>query len=54
MHTMIQTEREPNLWTVGFTRPDGHFESLSDHIDEADAISRVALLNGSAAVPLTK
>jgi len=34
------------LWTVGFYKPDGKFESESDHSKQEDAASRVHYLNG--------
>lgn len=38
---------EPDLWTVGFYRPDGKWEPESDHDDREEAAKRVAWLNGS-------
>lgn len=46
-YVYIQTE--PRLWTVGFYRPDGKWQSESDHGSPDDAARRVAWLNGSGA-----
>ena len=37
-----------HLYTVGFYKPDGSFESESDHGDKGEAADRVAWLNGGA------
>jgi len=37
---------EPQLWTVGFYKPDGSFEPESDHDSKTEAAERVAHLNG--------
>lgn len=37
---------EPQLWTVGFYKPDGRFEPESDHGSPAEAAARVRWLNG--------
>jgi len=34
------------LWTVGFYKPDGSFESESDHSEQEHAAARVHYLNG--------
>ena len=34
------------LWTVGFYKPDGSFNSESDHATTESAAARVAYLNG--------
>jgi hypothetical protein len=43
----VYVQSEPGLWTVGFYRPDGRWESESDHNSRTDAADRVAWLNGS-------
>jgi hypothetical protein len=45
----VYIRSEPGLWTVGFYRPDGTWESESDHTDKQQAAERVAWLNGSRA-----
>lgn len=42
----VYIKSEPSLWTVGFYRPDGTWESESDHDNADEAALRVALLNG--------
>ncbi len=44
MYVYIRTE--PNLWTVGFYKPDGKFEPDSDHASRENAAARVNYLNG--------
>ena len=44
------SQSEPNLWTVGFYKPDGEFEPESDHDSTEDAAMRVNYLNGGAGV----
>ena len=44
MYVYIKTEKY--LWTVGFYRPDGRFETDSDWDDRDDARNRVHYLNG--------
>jgi len=44
MYVYIQSE--PGLWTVGFYRPDGRWESESDHDTQEAAAERVHYLNG--------
>jgi hypothetical protein len=42
----VYIKSEPQLWTVGFYRPDGTWEPESDHEYKVDAIERVHYLNG--------
>jgi hypothetical protein len=42
----VYLRSEPRLWTVGFYRPNGAWESESDHSSRMDAASRVHWLNG--------
>ena len=47
MWVYLQTEREGDgLWTVGFYKPDGSWESESDWGSENEAAARVNYLNG--------
>lgn len=46
----VYMRSEPNLWTVGFYRPDGRWESESDHETADAAADRVCRLNGTAAL----
>lgn len=39
-------QRQRELWTVGFYKPDGEFEPESDHENREAAASRVHYLNG--------
>lgn len=39
----------PQLWTVGFYRPDGKWEAESDHDSETKAAGRAHWLNGAGA-----
>ena len=48
----VYTKSEPDLWTVGFFRPDGTWEPESDHINSEAAAARVAWLNGCEPVRL--
>lgn len=43
----VYIKSEPQLWTVGFYRPDGKWQSESDHESKEQAAERVALLNGA-------
>ena len=45
-YVYIQTEKDPDLWTVGFYKVDGGFYPESDHSDKDEAAKRVAWLNG--------
>lgn len=54
-YVYIQTENwtddegiKRHLYTVGFYRPDGGFETHSDHSDRGEAADMVAWLNGGA------
>lgn len=42
----VYREIELGLWTVGFFKPDGTWESESDHMTREDAAARVHYLNG--------
>lgn len=42
----VYIKSEPNLYTVGFYKPDGKFEPESDHDDKEFAAKRVNFLNG--------
>ena len=42
----VYIKSEPNLWTVGFYKPDGTWVPESDHALASDAASRVHWLNG--------
>jgi hypothetical protein len=44
--TWVYLRSEPQLWTVGFYRPDGKWESESDHGSKDEAAERVHYLNG--------
>ncbi|MCR9051272.1 MAG: hypothetical protein ACE362_19915 [Phaeodactylibacter xiamenensis] len=44
MYVYIQTE--PTLFTVGFYDPNGKWHPESDHSTRAEAVERVAKLNG--------
>lgn len=47
MYVYKQTEfGQHPLWTVGYYRPDGVWESESDHGNSTDAQQRVIRLNG--------
>lgn len=43
----VYVKSEPQLWTVGFYRPDGRWEPESDHGSSESAAGRVHWLNGS-------
>lgn len=43
----VYVRSEPGLYTVGFFRPDGRWESESDHDAREAAAERVAWLNGT-------
>ncbi len=43
----VYIKSEPNLFTVGFYKPDGKWEPESDHPTRKEAAERVAWLNGS-------
>lgn len=47
MYVYIQSE--PNLFTVGFYKPDGKWEPESDHTTADEAARRVHYLNGGIA-----
>lgn len=42
----VQSERNPDLFTVGFYKPDGKWEPESDHRTPQEAADRVHFLNG--------
>ncbi len=42
----VYIKSEPHLWTVGFYKPDGKFETESDHALQEEAAKRVRFLNG--------
>lgn len=44
----VYVRSEPQLWTVGFYKPDGSFEPDSDHDVRDEARERVHYLNGGA------
>lgn len=44
VYVYIRTESQ--LWTVGFYKPDGKWESESDHSSDQEAADRVHYLNG--------
>ena len=43
----VYIKSEQQLWTVGFYKPDGTWESESDHASPEAAAARVHWLNGS-------
>jgi len=45
MTAYVYIKSEPQLWTVGFYRPDGKWEPESDHAKQSDAAERTAWLN---------
>jgi DNA-directed RNA polymerase specialized sigma24 family protein len=49
MYVYIQSERNPDLWTVGFYTPGGEWIPESDHGNPEDAAERVYYLNGKQA-----
>lgn len=42
----IYIQSEPSLFTVGFYKPNGEWESESDHVTREQAANRVHYLNG--------
>lgn len=42
----VYIKSEPQLYTVGFYRPDGEWEPESDHPTREEAANRVLYLNG--------
>ena len=42
----VYIRSEPDLWTVGFYRPDGTWHPESDHGSSEEAAERVTRLNG--------
>jgi hypothetical protein len=46
MTTWVYIKSEPQLWTVGFYKPDGTWFSDSDHDTKEGAAARVNYLNG--------
>jgi hypothetical protein len=44
--TYVFIKSEPQLWTVGFYKPDGTWESESDWESSGGAAERVSYLNG--------
>lgn len=44
----VYIKSESHLWTVGFYKPDGTWESESDHSQQEDAAARVHWLNGES------
>ena len=50
--TWLYLKSEANLWTVGFFKPDGTWESDSDHHSPKEAAERVHYLNGGGFVSL--
>jgi hypothetical protein len=50
MYVYVQSETGPDrLYTVGFYKPDGSWESESDHSSAEEAAKRVHYLNGGKA-----
>lgn len=47
MSQYVYIRSEPNLFTVGFFRPDGEWDADSDYNTKSEAALRVAFLNGS-------
>lgn len=47
----VYIQSEPQLWTVGFYKPNGEWESDSDHSSKEDAAARVHYLNGGKDAP---
>lgn len=45
----VYIQTEPELWTVGFYDPDGHFRPESDHGTSEAAADRAHWLNGGTA-----
>lgn len=46
MYVYIQTEISPDLFTVGFYKPNGDWEGDSDHASREEAAEKVHYLNG--------
>lgn len=46
MTNYVYIKSEPNLFTVGFYKPDGKWYPESDHPKREEAAKRVAWLNG--------
>ena len=46
--TWVYIKSEPNLWTVGFYRPDGEWEAESDFNSTEAAAARCHYLNGGS------
>lgn len=46
MYVYMQTESNPDLFTVGFYEPTGQWVAESDHSNRAAAAARVRFLNG--------
>jgi hypothetical protein len=42
----VYIKSEPQLWTVGFYKPDGEWIAESDHDTKESAAERVRYLNG--------
>ena len=42
----VYIKSEARLWTVGFYKPNGEWESESDHATQESAAERVHYLNG--------
>jgi hypothetical protein len=42
----VYIKSEPNLWTVGFYKPDGEWVAESDWSSSEEAAERVHYLNG--------
>jgi len=43
----VYIRSEPQLWTVGFYKPNGEWVPESDHSSRDEAAKRVAWLNGN-------
>jgi len=52
-YVYIKSERNPDIFTVGFYKPNGEWEPESDYTDSEKAAERVAWLNGVNAVRAT-
>lgn len=48
MTTWVYIRSEPNLWTVGFYDPEGHWHPDCDFESPGEAVARVRWLNGGA------
>lgn len=52
MSSYVYVRSEPQLWTVGYHRPDtGKWEPESDHGSAREAAARVHWLNGGCPAP---